>query len=211
MSKTSKTSRYEIWCRAECAKDLEMTFAYITDINIGRRNSSLYLDGSADEGGNGGKHVCQTPPCGPWHAREQCRRRATGTDQLTGVTKRFVTPSGTMFTALRDVDMTIGAGKFCAVEPGQAAHARRELVERLHQWIDVTRQRAVSRNADDVCMLGHGKVCVPPTMEWRPVQHVTCRTCCTECMRQASRLKRRAACRAVPGRWFAAGRAARSG
>jgi NitT/TauT family transport system ATP-binding protein len=35
--------------------------------------------------------------------------------ELTGVTKRFVTPSGTMFTALRDVDMTIGAGKFCAV------------------------------------------------------------------------------------------------
>src|SRR5690349_24478393 len=35
--------------------------------------------------------------------------------ELSGVTKRFVTPSGTMFTALRDVDMTIGAGKFCAV------------------------------------------------------------------------------------------------
>ncbi len=34
---------------------------------------------------------------------------------LTGVTKRFVTPSGSMFTALRDVDLTIGAGQFCAV------------------------------------------------------------------------------------------------
>jgi NitT/TauT family transport system ATP-binding protein len=35
--------------------------------------------------------------------------------ELSGVTKRFVTPSGTMFTALQDVDITIGAGKFCAV------------------------------------------------------------------------------------------------
>src|SRR5260370_5119410 len=35
--------------------------------------------------------------------------------ELGGVTKRFVTPSGSMFTALRDVDLTIGAGKFCAV------------------------------------------------------------------------------------------------
>jgi NitT/TauT family transport system ATP-binding protein len=35
--------------------------------------------------------------------------------ELTGVTKRFVTPSGSVFTALRDVDLVIGAGKFCAV------------------------------------------------------------------------------------------------
>src|SRR2546426_5892 len=35
--------------------------------------------------------------------------------ELSGVTKRFVTPSGSMFTALRDVDLTIGPGKFCAV------------------------------------------------------------------------------------------------
>jgi NitT/TauT family transport system ATP-binding protein len=35
--------------------------------------------------------------------------------ELTGVSKRFATPSGSMFTAVRDVDMTIGAGKFCAV------------------------------------------------------------------------------------------------
>ena len=35
--------------------------------------------------------------------------------ELTGVTKRFVTPSGSLFTALRDVDLTIGPGKFCAV------------------------------------------------------------------------------------------------
>jgi NitT/TauT family transport system ATP-binding protein len=35
--------------------------------------------------------------------------------ELTGVTKRFATPSGSLFTAIRDVDITIGAGKFCAV------------------------------------------------------------------------------------------------
>ena len=31
------------------------------------------------------------------------------------MTKRFVTPSGSMFTALRDVDLAIEPGKFCAV------------------------------------------------------------------------------------------------
>jgi NitT/TauT family transport system ATP-binding protein len=35
--------------------------------------------------------------------------------ELTGVTKRFATPSGSLFTAVRDVDMTIEPGKFCAV------------------------------------------------------------------------------------------------
>jgi NitT/TauT family transport system ATP-binding protein len=35
--------------------------------------------------------------------------------ELSGVTKRFITPSGSMFTALRDVDLVIGPGKFCAV------------------------------------------------------------------------------------------------
>jgi NitT/TauT family transport system ATP-binding protein len=35
--------------------------------------------------------------------------------ELTGVSKRFVTPSGTLFTALRDFDLAIGPGKFCAV------------------------------------------------------------------------------------------------
>jgi hypothetical protein len=34
-----QNQQYETRCRAECAKDLEMTFAYITDVNIGRRNS----------------------------------------------------------------------------------------------------------------------------------------------------------------------------
>jgi NitT/TauT family transport system ATP-binding protein len=35
--------------------------------------------------------------------------------ELSGVTKRFATPSGSLFTAVRDVDMTIEPGKFCAV------------------------------------------------------------------------------------------------
>jgi NitT/TauT family transport system ATP-binding protein len=35
--------------------------------------------------------------------------------QLNGVTKRFVTPSGSVFTAIRDVDLLIEPGQFCAV------------------------------------------------------------------------------------------------
>jgi NitT/TauT family transport system ATP-binding protein len=35
--------------------------------------------------------------------------------ELRGVTKRFVTPSGSVFTALRDVDLVIEPGQFCAV------------------------------------------------------------------------------------------------
>jgi NitT/TauT family transport system ATP-binding protein len=35
--------------------------------------------------------------------------------ELRGVTKRFLTPSGGVFTALRDLDMTVQPGEFCAV------------------------------------------------------------------------------------------------
>ena len=35
--------------------------------------------------------------------------------ELRGVTKRFLTPSGGVYTALRDLTMTIEAGEFCAV------------------------------------------------------------------------------------------------
>ena len=35
--------------------------------------------------------------------------------ELRGVTKRFVSPSGRSFTALRDLDLTVAAGEFCAV------------------------------------------------------------------------------------------------
>ncbi len=35
--------------------------------------------------------------------------------ELRGVTKRFLTPSGGIYTALRELDMTIGVGEFCAV------------------------------------------------------------------------------------------------
>jgi NitT/TauT family transport system ATP-binding protein len=35
--------------------------------------------------------------------------------ELLGVTKRFVTPSGSAFTALRDVDLVIEPGEFCAI------------------------------------------------------------------------------------------------
>src|SRR6202521_1462719 len=35
--------------------------------------------------------------------------------ELRGVTKRFLTPSGSVYTALRDLDMSIEPGEFCAV------------------------------------------------------------------------------------------------
>jgi NitT/TauT family transport system ATP-binding protein len=35
--------------------------------------------------------------------------------ELTGVTKRFVTPTGAIYTALRDVNLAVEPGQFCAV------------------------------------------------------------------------------------------------
>ncbi|MBV9279456.1 MAG: ATP-binding cassette domain-containing protein, partial [Chloroflexi bacterium] len=35
--------------------------------------------------------------------------------ELRGISKRFQSPKGDVFTALRDVNMTVGAGEFCAV------------------------------------------------------------------------------------------------
>ena len=35
--------------------------------------------------------------------------------ELAGVTKRFLTPAGTPFTALHDVDLVVEPGQFCAV------------------------------------------------------------------------------------------------
>ena len=35
--------------------------------------------------------------------------------ELSGVSKRFLTPAGTAFTALRDVDLVVAPGQFCAV------------------------------------------------------------------------------------------------
>ena len=35
--------------------------------------------------------------------------------RLSGVTKRFLTPSGGVYTALRELNMTVEAGEFCAV------------------------------------------------------------------------------------------------
>jgi NitT/TauT family transport system ATP-binding protein len=43
------------------------------------------------------------------------RAQAAAGIELLGVTKRFVTPSGSAFTALRDVDLAIEPGEFCAV------------------------------------------------------------------------------------------------
>jgi NitT/TauT family transport system ATP-binding protein len=39
----------------------------------------------------------------------------TNVIELEGVSKRFATPSGGIYTALRDLDVTVAAGEFCAV------------------------------------------------------------------------------------------------
>jgi NitT/TauT family transport system ATP-binding protein len=41
--------------------------------------------------------------------------RSNNTIELAGVTKRFVTPAGSSYTALREVTLTVGPGQFCAV------------------------------------------------------------------------------------------------
>ncbi|HEV2028936.1 MAG TPA: ABC transporter ATP-binding protein [Candidatus Dormibacteraeota bacterium] len=41
--------------------------------------------------------------------------KVTPAIELRGVTKRFLTPSGEVFTALRDLDMAVQPGEFCAV------------------------------------------------------------------------------------------------
>ena len=43
------------------------------------------------------------------------RADAAGGIEMTGVTKRFVTPSGGAMTAIRDIDLTVEPGQFCAV------------------------------------------------------------------------------------------------
>src|SRR2546423_7702081 len=41
--------------------------------------------------------------------------RATSAIELQDVTKRFLTPTGLAYTALRDVTFTVAPGEFCAV------------------------------------------------------------------------------------------------
>ena len=42
-------------------------------------------------------------------------REQTAAIELKGVYQRFQSPNGTYFTAIRDVNLTVGAGEFCAV------------------------------------------------------------------------------------------------
>jgi NitT/TauT family transport system ATP-binding protein len=48
-------------------------------------------------------------------ARSSPPARAAARIELNGVSKRFVTPTGSVFTALRDLDLVIEPGQFCAV------------------------------------------------------------------------------------------------
>jgi NitT/TauT family transport system ATP-binding protein len=48
------------------------------------------------------------------HSKDEAGTHAAGI-QLSGVTKRFITPSGSVFTAIRDIDLEINPGQFCAI------------------------------------------------------------------------------------------------
>ena len=47
--------------------------------------------------------------------RSQGARRDSARIEVTGLTKRFLTPSGAVFTALEDTTFTVEPGQFCAI------------------------------------------------------------------------------------------------
>jgi NitT/TauT family transport system ATP-binding protein len=49
------------------------------------------------------------------HGRVTAPTATAAKIELGGVTKRFITPSGAIFTAIRDVDLVIKPGEFCAI------------------------------------------------------------------------------------------------
>ena len=51
----------------------------------------------------------------PQHPSRQVPRSATPAIALKGVTKRFTTPNGSLYTALSDLDLQVGPGEFCAI------------------------------------------------------------------------------------------------
>jgi energy-coupling factor transporter ATP-binding protein EcfA2 len=127
-----------------------MRFIHATDINIAGRIPPFYLGGSFANWREERITVAST------FAKR--RRAAHGTREgagaavraaqieaaqieLRGVTKRFVTPSGSMFTALRDVDLTIGPGKFCAVV-GPTGCGKSTTLTMVAAWIAPVRARS---------------------------------------------------------------------
>src|SRR5258706_454461 len=62
-----------------------------------------------DQNGHNDRMACTRPP---WPPESKLMPSAI---ELRGVTKRFLTPSGAVFTALRDLDMAVEPGEFCAV------------------------------------------------------------------------------------------------
>jgi NitT/TauT family transport system ATP-binding protein len=56
--------------------------------------------------GAGSSHDTRRTPADAGHA---------ASIELSGVTKRFITPSGSVFTAIKDIDLSIEPGQFCAI------------------------------------------------------------------------------------------------
>ena len=61
--------------------------------------------------------------------------------ELSGVTKRFVTPSGSVFTAIGEVDLVIEPGQFCAIV-GPTGCGKSTTLARI--WVESCRLRLTS-------------------------------------------------------------------
>ena len=66
-------------------------------------------------GGYGGSSPRQTEPNEVFRSDTDSPEPGSRGIELSGVTKRFRTPDGNAFTALRDVDLVVEPGQFCAV------------------------------------------------------------------------------------------------
>jgi len=80
--------------------------------------------------------------------------RQSGRIELTGVTKRFQTPGGDTFTALRDVTMTVEPGEFCAVVGPSGCGKSTTLT--MVAGLDRASEGAVSIGGQPVTGIGRG-------------------------------------------------------
>jgi NitT/TauT family transport system ATP-binding protein len=89
--------------------DFRARRAYFTKVARGRS------DGAAADAARSGPPGPGAQPSGAGPSGTRRRQKEDAGIELSGLTKRFLTPAGTAFTALRDVDLVVRPGQFCAV------------------------------------------------------------------------------------------------
>jgi len=90
--------------------------------------------------------------------------------ELSGVTKRFVTPAGTAMTALTDVDLTVAPGQFCAIVGPTGCGKSTTLT--LVAGLELPTAGVVRVNGNEVSGITKGASFVFQTdalMPWKPV------------------------------------------